>query len=179
MGLIPQPVPNTYVEGLCSTTGFQAVSEIFTFNVEDNCSRSANQHLQLMFLNRYGQYDYYTFLFNRYEGMNITRQTYNSWNIDWGSAAPNKTQYSRGLTDSEVDMVQTVVVNSGFINQPDFEFLEELYTSNFVFEIQTDGGLKAVNIINTDFERKIQGNRTIYNLELTYVYSNNIKLLGM
>jgi hypothetical protein len=110
--------------------------------------------------------------------MAINRQTFQSWNIDWGSPDPQKTQYSRGLNDSEVYMVQTVIVNSGFINQPQFEFLEELYTSNLVYEIQTNGGLYPVNIINTEFERKIQGNRTIYNLELQYVYSNNIKLLG-
>jgi hypothetical protein len=131
-----------------------------------------------MFLNRYGFFDYSTFKFNRYEGMAINRQTFQSWNIDWGSPDPQKTQYSRGLNDSEVSMVQTVIVNSGFINQPQFEFLEELYTSNLVYEIQTNGGLYPINIINTEFERKIQGNRTIYNLELQYVYSNNIKLLG-
>jgi hypothetical protein len=32
--------------------------------------------------------------------------------------------------------------------------------------------------LNTEFEKKIEGNRTVYNLELQYVYSNNIKLLG-
>lgn len=176
MALIPQPVPTTYLEGNC--VEYTPVSEIFTFNVVPNCSRSSNQHLQLMWLNRYGMYDYFTFKFNRFEGMSIERQTYQSWNIDWGSDNPQKTQYSRGLNDSEVAMVQTVIVNSGFINQPSFEWLEELYTSNLAYEIQTDGGVKPINILNTEFERKIQGNRTIYNLELQYVYSNNIKLLG-
>jgi hypothetical protein len=176
MALNPQPVPTTYTEGNCS--GFTACSEIFTFNVEDICSRSGNQHLQLMWLNRYGHYDYYTFQANRAEGMNIERTTYKSWNLDWGSSSPGKTQYSRGLTDSDVKMTQTVVVNTGFINQPDFMFLEELYTSNQVYEIQTDGGLAPVNIISTEFIRKIEGDRTLFNLELQYVYSNNIKLLG-
>lgn len=176
MGIIPQPNPTTYTQGNCS--GYTPVSEIFTFNVEPNCSRSATQHLQLMFLNRYGHYDYYTFLAERSEGMNIARQTYNTWNIDWGSENPNKTQYSRGLTDSDVSLAETIVVNTGFINQPDFQYLEELYTSNEVYEVQPDGGLYPVNIINTEFVSKIQGNRTIYNLELQYVYSNNIKLLG-
>jgi hypothetical protein len=176
MAVIPQPNPTGFTEGICS--GYTAVSEIFQFNVEPNCSRSSNQHLQLMFLNRYGHYDYYTFLANRFEGMNIQRQTYNQWSTDWGSANPNKVQYARGLTDSEVAMVQTVIVNTGFINQPDFEFLEELYTSNEVYEIQTNGGLAPVNITNTEFIRKIEGNRTLFNLELTYVYSNNIELLG-
>jgi hypothetical protein len=176
MAVVPNPNPTGFTEGICS--GYTAVSEIFQFNVEPNCSRSANQHLQLMFLNRYGHYDYYTFLANRYEGLNIERQTYQEYNTDWGSANPNWVQYSRGLTDSEVTMAQTVIVNSGFINQPDFEFLEELYTSNEVYEIQTNGGLRPVNITNTEFVRKIEGNRTLYNLELTYVYSNNIQLLG-
>jgi len=35
-----------------------------------------------------------------------------------------------------------------------------------------------VNIISTEFIRKIEGDRTLFNLELQYVYSNNIKLLG-
>ena len=99
-------------------------------------------------------------------------------NIDWGSDNPVKTQYSRGLNDSEVVMNETVVVNSGFCNQPTFQWLEELWTSNDVFEIQFDGGLAAINIINTEFEKKIEGNRTVYNLELQYLYSNNIQLLG-
>lgn len=176
MGVIPQPVPTGTTTGTCVT--YPAISEVFTFNLECIPTRSSNQHLQLMFQNRYGHYDYYTFIAGRYQGIGIQRQTYNQWNIDWGSADPNKTQYSRGVTDSQVQMNETVVVHTGFINQPDFEFLEELYTSSQVYEIQPNGGLRPVNIISTEFEKKIQGNRSIFNLELTYIYSNNIELLG-
>jgi hypothetical protein len=176
MAVNPQPNPTTYTQGNC--VSYSAISEIFTFNVVPYCTRSANQHLPLMFLNRYGHYDYFSMRFNRYQGLSIDRQQYKSLNIDWGSNNPIKTQYSRGLNDSEVVMVETVIVNSGFVNQPTFEWLEELYTSNLVYEIQTDGGLYPVNILNTEFEKKIEGNRTIYNLELQYVYSNNIRLLG-
>jgi hypothetical protein len=114
----------------------------------------------------------------RYQGIGIERQTYNQWNIDWGSSDPNKTQYSRGVTDSQVQMNETVVVHTGFINQPDFEFLEELFTSSQVYEIQPNGGVRPVNIISTEFEKKIQGNKTIFDIQLTYIYSNNIELLG-
>lgn len=176
MALIPQTPPTGYTEGNC--VEYQPISEIFTFNLTCGPTRSANQHIQLMFLNRYGQWDYVTLLFNRFQGLSISRQQYKSWNIDWGSNDPQKTQYSRGLNDSNVVMVETVIVNSGFVNQPTFQWLEELWTSNMVYEITTEGGLAPVNILNTEFEKKIQGNRTIYNLELQYVYSNNIKLLG-
>ena len=69
MGIIPQPNPTGYTEGNCS--GFTPCSELFTFNVEDICSRSSNQLLQLMFLNRYGHYDYYTLTANKYDGIDI------------------------------------------------------------------------------------------------------------
>jgi hypothetical protein len=177
MSLIPQTPPTGYTQGNCVT--YTPVSEVFTVNIDPWCSRSANEHRQLMFLNRYGHYDYFTFIFNRYEGIDIQRQTYNSWNIDWGSSDPNKAQYSRGLTDSEVVMTETILVNSGFIEQELFSWLQELYTSNLVYEIQEDGGLRPVNITNTEYAIKNVGNRSIYNVELTYVYSNNIALLGM
>jgi len=57
-------------------------------------------------------------------------------------------------------------------------FLQELWTSDQVFEIKEDGTPRPINVINSDFIIKNEGNRTVYNLELTYVYSNNIRLLG-
>jgi hypothetical protein len=176
MAIIPQTPPTGYTEGNC--VEYQPVSEMFTFNLNCGPSRSQNQHIQLMFLNRYGHYDYVRLMFNRFQGLSINRQQYKSLNIDWGSDNPVKTQYSRGLNDSDVVMVETVLVNTGFVNQPTFQWLEELWTSNLVYEITSDGGLAPVNILNTEFEKKIEGNRTVYNLELQYVYSNNIKLLG-
>ncbi len=175
MAVTPQPVPNTYVQGNCS--GFTPVSEIFTFNIEPICSRAGqNVQRQLMFKNRYGHYDYYTFTAGKDEGLDIERQTYKKWSVDWGSSDPSKEYYSRGTTDATVSIVETHIINTGFLDQPDFMFLEELYTSNEVYEIQTDGNLRPINIVNTEFLRKNKGNRTIVNLELTYVYSNNIAL---
>jgi hypothetical protein len=130
-----------------------------------------------MFKNRYGHYDYYTFTAGKSEGIAIDRQTYKTWNVDWGSSDPSMAQYSRGTTDWQVSMVETHVINSGFLNQPDFMYLEELYTSNEVYEIRQDGGLAPINIVNTEFVKKNKGNRDITNIELTYIYSNNLSLL--
>jgi hypothetical protein len=176
MAIVPQPVPTGYTSGNC--TQYQPVSEAFTFNVSCLPSRSQNPKRQLMWLNRYGTWDYYALLFERYEGLNITRQSYKSLNIDWGSDNPVKTQYSRGKTDAVVNMEQTVVTNSGFVNQPTFQWLQDLYTSQLVYEIQPDGGVWPVNILNTEFEIKIEGNRSLFNLEVQYQYSNNIQLLS-
>jgi hypothetical protein len=174
--ITPQPVPTTYTLGNCS--GYTAVSEIFKVNVGPICNRSGNPQLQLMWLNRYGHYDYYRFTAGKTEGLDINRQTYKSWNVNWGGSDPSMAQYSRGTTDFQVSMTETHVINTGFLNQPDFMFLEELWTSNEVYEITDDGGLRPINVVNADFIRKNKGNREITNLELTYIYSNNITLIS-
>lgn len=176
MAVTPQPVPTTYVLGNC--TGYTPVSEIFTFNIDKiSCRAGDNIQRQLMWKNRYGHYDYYTFRAGKAEGIAIERQTYRSWQNDWGSSNPSVEQYARGTSDFQVSMVQTNVINSGFLNQPDFMYLQELYTADEVYEIRTDGGLSPVNIISTEFVIKNKGNREITNIELTYIYSNNLSLL--
>jgi hypothetical protein len=131
-----------------------------------------------MFKNRYGHYDYFLFQAGKDEGLDITRQSYKEWSVDWGGYDPSKEPYSRGQVDATVSIVETHVANTGFLNHPDFMFLEELWTSNEVYEIQENGVLRPINIVNTEFIRKNKGNRTITNLELTYVYSNNISLMN-
>jgi hypothetical protein len=103
---------------------------------------------------------------------------YKEWSVDWGGANPSKEPYSRGTIDATVSIVETHIVNTGFLNQPDFMYLEELWTSNEVYEIQQDSKLRPINIVSTEFIRKNKGNRTITNLEMTYVYSNNISLMN-
>lgn len=176
MAIKPQPVPTTYTLGNCS--GYTPVSEIFTFNIQPVCNRSGNTIYQFMFKNRYGHYDYFLFQAGKDEGLDIERQSYKEWSVDWGGYDPSKEPYSRGQIDATVSIVETHVANTGFLNHPDFMFLEELWTSNEVYEIQQDGKLRPINIVNTEFIRKNKGNRTITNLELTYVYSNNISLMN-
>ena len=152
-----------------------AVSETFQFNIEDACDFFNNK--QLMWKNRYGAFDYYKFSKRKGEGLNIDRQTYTQSPVSWGSSNPQKTRASRGLTDFNVSMTETHVVNTGFVNQATMVWLEECYTSPEVYLIETDGTLFPINITSTEYIRKNKGNREIINLELTYTYSNNIRLI--
>jgi hypothetical protein len=58
-------------------------------------------------------------------------------------------------------------------------YLQELYTSDDVYEIKPDGTLFPINVVNTEFIIRSKGNKDLVNLELTYVYSNNIRMLGL
>lgn len=171
-----QPTNFTPTGGTPSCAAYVPVSEIFQFNVVPNCNYFENDII--MFKNRFGCWDYYRFQKYRSEGLGIERTTYGQVNTTWGSSNPIKTNYSRGVTDYQTVINETHIVNSGYINYPEFVWLEELYTTSDAYLIQEDGTLFPINIVGNDFVRKTKGNKTMYNLELTYSYSNNIRLLN-
>jgi len=173
-GGLPENPPNVIETPIGTPPPFSAVSEVFQYNIEDDCDYWNNK--QLVWKNRYGTFDYYKFQKRKGEGLNIERQQYNQIPLDWASSSPSKTQISRGLTDFNVGITETHVINTGFVNQATMVWLEEVYTSPEVYLIETNGTLFPVNITSTDYIRKNRGNKEIINLELTYTYSNNIRL---
>lgn len=168
-------VPSLAGNGTCIY--YYPVSEIFTFFIEENCGTQYGQ-LQLMFRNRFGTYDYYRFSKGKSEALGIERQTFKQFNQTWGQSNIIKTTYSRGTTDFATQMVETHIINSGFIPQSEMVYLQELYTSDDVYEVKPDGTLMPINVVNEEFIIKNKGNKSLVNLELTYNYSNNIRLLG-
>lgn len=174
-----EPAPLTPVfSGTGTCINYSAVSEVFTFNLVDNCSEQFGQR-QLMFRNRFGSYDYYRFFRGKAEALSVTRQTYQQYNQTWGQENVLKTSYSRGLKNFSLNIEELHTINSGFISQSEMVYLQELYTSDDVYEIKPDGTLFPINITNEEFIIKNKGNKQLVNLELTYVYSNNIRGLGL
>ena len=174
-GGIPEGPPNEEPTDNTPITGMTATSETFQFNIEEDCDYWNNK--QLVWKNRYGTFDYYKFSKRNGEGLNIDRQTYTQIPVSWGSSNPEKTRISRGLTDFNVSIQETHIVNTGFVNQATMVWLEECYTSPEVYLIESDGTLFPINITSTDYIRKNKGNKELINLELTYTYSNNIRLI--
>jgi len=174
----PSVEPQQFVPtgGTAPCASYVPVSEIFQFNVV--CENNYFENETIMIKNRFGCWDYFRLQKYRSEGIGIDRQTYGQFNNAWGSSNPIKTTYSRGTTDFQTNITETHIVNSGYINFPEFVWLEELYTTNDAYLIQADGTLFPINIVGNDFVRKTKGTKTMYNLELTYVYSNNIRLLN-
>ena len=178
----PTPTPDVALRGTppvpdLSCPDYLPVSELFTFNLE--CQYDAFNSRQFVFKNRFGTWDYFRFNYKKVEEVAIERERYSKFPIDYGSSNPVKTTYRRGITDYSTQMREIHTVNTGFINQPDMYYLEELYTSNDVYIILGNGELFPVNIISTDFEKKTAGRgKEITNLTLQYEYSNNIRLLN-
>ncbi len=174
-GGLPEGPPNIIETTGTPITSLTAVSETFQFNITDECDFFNNK--QLIWKNRYGAFDYYKFTKRKGEGLNIQRQTYRQIPVSYGSSNPEKTRISRGLTDFNVSINETHIINTGFVNQATMVWLESVYTSPEVYLIETDGTLFPINITSTEYLRKNKGNKEIINLELSYTYSNNIKLI--
>jgi hypothetical protein len=156
---------------------WEPVSELFTFNVQ--CQYDAFNSRQFIFKNRFGTWDYFRFNYKKTEQIEIDRTQYKKFSINYGSSNPIKTTYGRGLTDYSTQIREVHTVNTGFINEPDMYYLEELYTSNDVYVILDNGNVFPVNIVSTSFEKKTAGRgKEITNLTLQYEFANNIRLLN-
>tara|TARA_R110000823_G_scaffold4498_3_gene17482 strand:+ start:1647 stop:3407 length:1761 start_codon:yes stop_codon:yes gene_type:complete len=178
----PTPTPDEALRGTppvpdLSCPDYQPVSELFTFNIQ--CQYDAFNSRQFIFKNRFGTWDYFRFNYKKVEQIDIDRERYKKFSIDYGSSNPQKTTYRRGITDYSTQIREIHTVNTGFINQSDMYYLEELYTSNDVYLILDNNDLFPVNIISTSFDKKTAGRgKEITNLTLQYEFSNNIKLLN-
>ena len=169
-------VPSLSGEGSC--VAYQRCSEIFTFHLVCDSSAQYGEY-QIMYRNRYGVYDYFRFWKGKSEGLSIQRQTYQQYNQTWGQENILKTTYSRGVTNWQTQIVETHVINSGFISRAEMVYLQEIYTSDDVYEVKPNGTLMPININNAEFVIKSKGNKDLVNLELTYSYSNNARMLGL
>ena len=160
-----------------SCPDFQYVSEIFQFNIIDDCDNPYDTN-QFLFKNRFGTWDYYSFRKKKVEQIDIERERYKKFDINYGSVNPTKEPWSRGLTDYSTQIREIHTYNSGFINEPDMYYLEELYTSNDVYMILDNGVPFPINIISTDFEKKTKGRgKEITNLTIQFEFANNIQIL--
>lgn len=152
-------------------------SEIFQFNIIDDCDNPYDTN-QFLFKNRYGTWDYFTFRKKKVEQIDIQRERYNQFDITYGSANPAKEPFNRGLTDYSTQIREVHTYNTGFINEPDMYYLEELFTSNDVYMILDNGVPFPINILSNSFEKKTKGRgKEITNITIEFEFANNIKLL--
>lgn len=171
---LPESPPNVISQTGTTITGLTRVSEVFQFNIVEDCDVFNNK--QLIWKNRYGAYDYYRFTKRKSEGLSIDRQTYQQIPVDWAASSPSKTQISRGITTNRVSNDEVHVVNTGFVDTATMNWMEELITSPEVYYIETDGRLFPIVITSTEFQRKNRGNRELINVEITYQLSNTIRI---
>ena len=133
-------------------------------HINTNCSRFPN--IRIMFLNRLGGYDYYNFNYDSKISVNINRTEFTktlNWNYNVGD---------RATTNLTIDTEQQTIINSDWISQYDYIWLQELLTSPNVYVIDETTLVKLPIIItDTTYEQKSILREKIFNMTLTFKYS--------
>jgi hypothetical protein len=143
-------------------------------------NESAFNNVRIMFLNRLGGYDYYNFNYDSKITMSIARTEFNrtlNWNYQVGN---------RGRTVLTTDAEQQTVINTDWVSEYDYNYLQQLFTSPEVYVLTEETGLVSgrytttdmnklpIIITNTNWEQKTQLRETIFNCTITFKYAYNV-----
>lgn len=163
-------------------------SEIMEYYIRENDCLSDPVHL--LFLNRQGVWDTYTFDKKALETKNLSRKTYGQGGVrDLSNYSQLSTNRRKTIYDQQITEVMNV--SSWYLSDNDKQIVEDLFMSPEVYIIKehdwTDKGEKTYNpyllpvnlTTNSITEYKNQYNKTVqYNFNLEYTPINEYKTQG-
>lgn len=135
-------------EGACLNS--QQISEWFYYYFPEECSST---NIRLMFENKLGTYDYFTFKGAEDLGYNVNRQTYTEAPELYVDGWNENTYYGWNYTNKVWNNPQskTGILRSGYISKADAIWLsEELGRSPQVYQIYSDGDIEPIILTNTE-----------------------------
>lgn len=162
----------TYYEVWMTDNSSTRTSLIYRFNVNQNVGRYDNA--QIAFLNRLGNFSYFTFVGKTLQTTKVTPVTFlknryyqngNTWITDISQ---------RGTSVYNSNYTTEYTFTSDYINQATFTFMEELFTSPEVYYITELGALPMI-ITDTDWVNKRTINDKVINFSLKCSVANSKK----
>ena len=149
------------------------ISEEITFLIDTECYRFTQK--RLMWLNRLGGWDFFTFNMRSDVTTNINRNEYkrNLRSYNSTSGLYNYSMGDRGYTTYIVDANDTETVFSNWIKDDELQWLEELYTSPEVYLIEDTNNMMPINITDESFTRGNRENFGLTSYQISYKHSNN------
>jgi hypothetical protein len=151
------------------------ISETRLFEFQE-CAKY--DQVRLMFLNRLGGWDYFNFRLVSRTTINSTKNTYKK-NIPISYYYGN-TVANRETTVLSTQNMKSKRVTSNWVTDEESAWLEELWTSNEVYEIQDDpiyvGIKKQVPVVITTSTQEIKKrvNDQLYNYEVEFQYASEV-----
>jgi hypothetical protein len=150
----------------------QIISEVRRYVLDDECS--AYEPVLISWINRLGTLEYYTFTQNNRETLNINR---NLWKKELG-ISDNYTQIDRGSGIISQTIKQNITINSNWIGEKDYAWLNELVSSPYVWVWgkTPSGGVIPIPavIIDSSYEFKKKLTEQIFNMTVTLEYANDV-----
>lgn len=146
-------------------------SETRTYQVETMCTKTTAQ--RLLFLNKLGGYDGFTFKNKTKINADITRSNFKKPQGTWISAHSfSYGQSDRAVTQYDTNIKDTITVVSDWITEAESAWLEELFTSPDIY-LDRSGVEIPINIATTSYETKQTAIGKLFNITVEYTYSYN------
>jgi hypothetical protein len=105
---------------------------------------------------------------------NIKRNTYKSNPNQWSGTNYSYSTTSRGLSQYETILDDAITINSDWITEAESIWLEQLVTSPDVY-IYDGNNLVSVNITDSSYQTKYEASQQLFNLVVSFTYSQNRK----
>jgi len=152
--------------------GYRQKSEERFIYIEDYCSKY--DPIRFKFMNNYGKYDYFTFTLAKTKNTEIKRNLFKQNPNQWDSTNYNYNRMSRGSSQYETILNDTITIQSDWITEDESVWLEQLMSSPDVY-IYNNDELVAVNITNSSYQTKYEKSEQLFNLSISFQYSQNRK----
>lgn len=145
-----------------------AVTEKYQYTINSPCSKYTSYRLH--FLNKLGGYDSFTFFKQNTFTSDIKRDNFKANLGAYGATSYTYTAQQRAITQFNTKIKDTISVNSDWVSEAQMLWLEELLTSPDVY-VEKNGGLVPINLTDSSHERKLQVNKHLFNLKISFQYS--------
>ena len=139
------PASTSYYTMQAIDNGSQLGSEAYRFDVVEECSKYETQYLY--FLNPLGGFESVRCGMASRDKYNVSRKQFkrNNYTLSGNTYAYDTTKH--GLTNYAVEKTKEVTLNTNFLNETEFEWLQDLIASPVVFL-----GNIPVNIVETSYD---------------------------
>ena len=162
------PASTSYYTMQAIDAGSQLGSELYRFDVVEECSKYTTQYLY--FLNPLGGFESVRCSMASKDKYNISRKQFkrNNYTLTGNNYAYDTSKH--GITNYAVEKTREIELNTNWLNETEFEWLQDLIASPVVFL-----GNIPVNIVETSYEafQDVDGPN---NLKITVQYTEPERL---
>ena len=149
------------------------ITKTYRFDIAD-CSKYTP--IQLAWVNSLGAWDYYTFELASIETLNIQRETITTNYGNWNAGANfTYSQYERGEMVTKIQADKEYTVNSDWLDDEYFVWLQELLMSKDVYYCNSDGTFNPIILTDNSYEIKNSLNKKLNSLTLKFKLAHKIR----
>jgi hypothetical protein len=147
-------------------------SETQSYTIDTSCTDHTVYRLH--FLNKWGGFDSFSFIKAHTERTEVSREKFKRNKITRiGGGRYGFNNYDLSDVQYNTKHKDTIKVISDWISEADSLWLEELCTSPVIFHDHPTYGRVPVNITDTSYDRKLWVTDKLFNLELSFQYSDD------